>query len=318
MNENKKIIGLVLAIVLCLIVLVLGAFLYFNKIATQPPNVEETNNQINSTISKSEYHYIKDASIISETPDYTIYNLPFKVNDYEIDGELYLHKTNETIYKTVVISHGFAGNKNENRTNADFYATHGCAAYIFSYHNFYEGNASRTFDYSLLTEMADLNAVIDGILEYDFTDRSRLFLAGYSQGGAVSALVAATRPDDLRGIVLFYPALMIPDMARERYTSKDVIPETDTLWDSTVYRRYFLDAYDIDAYSEIAKFKKDVLLMQGDSDLIVPKSVGDKVSTVYDNCEYHVIEGAGHSFNNVAYNTNSMTVDFMERKIDNN
>lgn len=317
MNENKKIIGLVLAIVLCLIVLVAGAFLYFNKIASQPQQIEEANNQISSTISKSEYHYIKDASIISETPDYTIYNLPFKVNDYEIDGELYLPKTNETIYKTVVISHGFAGNKEENRTNADFYATHGCAAYIFSYHNFYEGNASRTFDYSLLTEMADLNAVIDGILEYDFTDRSRLFLAGYSQGGAVSALVAANRPDDLRGIVLFYPALMIPDMARERYTSKDVIPETDTLWDSTVYRRYFMDAYDIDVYSEIAKFKKDVLLMQGDSDLIVPKSVGDKVSTIYDNCEYHVIEGAGHSFNNVAYNTNSMTVDFMQRKIDN-
>lgn len=318
MSDNNKIVGLVIAIVLCFVVLIAGVILYFGKTAPDTEVVEDSTNDISGTVAKTEYHYIKDAPILSETSDYVIYNLPFKVNDYEIDGELYLPKTNETIFKTVVISHGFAGNKNENRTNADFYATHGCAAYIFSYHNFYEGNASRTFDYSLKTEMVDLNAVIDGILEYDFTDRSRLFLAGYSQGGAVSALVAATRPDDLRGIVLFYPALMIPDMTRERYASKDVIPETDTLWDSTVYRRYFLDAYDIDAYSEISKFKKDVLLMQGDSDVIVPKSVGDKVSQTYENCEYHVIEGAGHSFNNVAYNTNSMTVDFMQRKIDNN
>lgn len=318
MSENYKIVGLVIAIVLCFVVLIAGVILYFSKTAPDTEVVEESTNDISGTVAKTEYHYIKDAPILNETSDYVIYNLPFKVNDYEIDGELYLPKTNETIYKTVVISHGFAGDKEENRTNADFYATHGCAAYIFSYHNFYQGSRSWTYDYSLKTEIFDLNAVIDGILEYDFTDRSRLFLAGYSQGGAVSALVAATRPDDLRGIVLFYPALMIPDMTRERYASKDVIPETDTLWDSTVYRRYFLDAYDIDAYSEIFKFKKDVLLMQGDSDLIVPKSVGDKVSQTYENCEYHVIEGAGHSFNNVAYNTNSMTVDFMQRKIDNN
>lgn len=317
MSENNKIVGLVIAIVLCFVVLIAGVILYFSKTAPDTEVVEESTNDISGTVAKTEYHYIKDEKVIGETSDYVIYSLQFKVNGYEIDGELYLPKTNETIYKTVVISHGFAGDKEENRTNADFYATHGCAAYIFSYHNFYKGSRTWTYDYSLKTEIFDLNAVIDGILEYDFTDRSRLFLAGYSQGGAVSALVAATRPDDLRGIVLFYPALMIPDMTRERYASKDVIPETDTLWDSTVYRRYFLDAYDIDAYSEISKFKKDVLLMQGDSDLIVPKSVGDKVSQTYENCEYHVIEGAGHSFNNVAYNTNSMTVDFMQRKIDN-
>lgn len=318
MKENKKIVGLIIAILVCVVLLIVGIFMYFNKTSpVQSSDPEQTStNEINSTVSKSEYHYIKNANILSENDDYIIYSLPFKVSDYEIDGELYLPKTNETIFKTVVISHGFSGDKEENRTNADFYATHGCASYIFSYHNFYEGSAPRTYDYSLKTEMADLNAIVDGILEYDFTDRSRLFLAGYSQGGAVSALVAASRPDDLRGVVLFYPALMIPDMARERYSSKDAIPETDTLWDATVFKRYFSDAYDIDAYAEISKFKKDVLLMQGDQDLIVPKSVGDKVNESYANCEYHIIEGAGHSFNNVAYNTNLMTVEFMQQKID--
>lgn len=60
-----------------------------------------------------------------------------------------------------------------------------------------------------MTEVADLNAVVDMIKTLDFVDTDNIFLLGRSQGGFVSALTAAQREDDIQGMVLFYPAFVI-------------------------------------------------------------------------------------------------------------
>lgn len=44
---------------------------------------------------------------------------------------------------------------------------------------------------SVITETGDLNAVIEQVKNWDWVDKENIFLIGESQGGCVSALVAA-------------------------------------------------------------------------------------------------------------------------------
>jgi dienelactone hydrolase len=119
---------------------------------------------------------------------------------------------------------------------------------------------------------------------------------GSSQGGAVSALISAKR-DDIKGTVLLYPALGIPSSVSKWYSSKDKVPEEVKMTQKiTVGKKYFLDVWDYDVYSEIVKDKKDILIIQGTSDLLVLPSQTKKVHKIYENSELYFIEGAGHGF----------------------
>ena len=67
---------------------------------------------------------------------------------------------------------------------------------------------------SVLTETKDLKAVIEYVRNLSYTDSEKILLMGCSQGGFVSALVAAKNNFPIEKLVLFYPALCIPDDAR--------------------------------------------------------------------------------------------------------
>ena len=68
---------------------------------------------------------------------------------------------------------------------------------------------------SVLTEVLDLEAVIDHVLQLPYIDAGKgVLLIGCSQGGFVSALTAARRKEQVSRLALFYPALCIPDDAR--------------------------------------------------------------------------------------------------------
>lgn len=46
-------------------------------------------------------------------------------------------------------------------------------------------------------------------------DSDNLFLMGTSQGGAVSAITGAAHKEEIRGMVLLYPAFVMTDHANE-------------------------------------------------------------------------------------------------------
>ena len=133
---------------------------------------------------------------------------------------------------------------------------------------------------SLLTEVDDLNAVVDDVKALDYVDADRVYLMGASQGGAVSALTAADRAsrglDDIAGAILLYPALNIPDEVREAYPTEDALPEKPenflTMQDEgeELGPRYFSDAFGLDAFEAISAYNGNVLLIQGLADEAVP------------------------------------------------
>ena len=59
--------------------------------------------------------------------------------------------------------------------------------------------------------------------------------------------------------------------------------------------------WDYDVYKEIGNYTDKVLLLHGSADSIVPLSYSDRAAQVYEDVEYHVIEGAGHGFSGSAF-----------------
>ena len=116
-----------------------------------------------------------------------------------------------------IVSHGFMANQETTKKYAQHLARLGYAAYCYDFNG---GSAlknlssGKTTDMSVLTEVKDLEAVIAYTSSLAYTDEAHILLMGCSQGGFVSALTAAKHPELAEKLVLFYPALCIPDDAR--------------------------------------------------------------------------------------------------------
>lgn len=151
-------------------------------------------------------------------------------------------------------------------------------------------------DMSVLTEKADLEAVLKEVQGWDFVDTDSIYLMGNSQGGVVTAMTAAEHRDEIRAVVLVYPAFCIYDDVHEMFDSPEEIPETHRLLGMLLGQRYFLDTWDQEPYALIQEYGKDILLIHGSRDSIVPLPYSDKLAETVENVEYHVIQGADHGF----------------------
>ena len=72
----------------------------------------------------------------------------------------------------------------------------------------------KSTDMTITTQVQDLAAVKNFILQQTYADAERLVLLGVSQGGFVSGLAAAADPDMVKKLIMIFPALCIPDDAR--------------------------------------------------------------------------------------------------------
>lgn len=237
--------------------------------------------------------------------------LPYEyVYEYETQ-ELYANRDDNQIYgvvyvpqgagekmPTVIFSHGFGGNYQVETPYAEALAAKGYVVYCFDFCGGSPGSRSdgSTLEMSVFTEQADLEAVIRMMQEQPYVDNSNIFLMGTSMGGAVSAVTAAANEDVIQGAILLYPAFVLVDDANEQFQSTEDIPDTYYhLW-MTVGRIFAEDLLDYDIYGAIAAYKKDVLLIHGDADSIVPLSYSEKALEAYDSASLEVLPGAGHGF----------------------
>ena len=180
---------------------------------------------------------------------------------------------------------------------AELLASHGFATYCFDFRG---GGGSRSdgrmTEMSLITEATDILTIIEDAKEWSFVDPDRIILLGESQGGAASAIASARNTEDVNGLILCYPALLVHDAVHEYFDSLDEVPDSYFFEWLTVGRPYAVDVWDYDVYAEIGNYAKPVLLMHGDRDGIVPISYAEKAAEVYPDAEYHVIHRGGHGF----------------------
>ena len=222
-----------------------------------------------------------------------------KANGRNIYGEILLPEGKEGKLPTVICSHGFGSSYSlcENIAGKPL-AAQGYAAVCCDFC----GGSKKTksdltmMDMSIMTEKEDLLAIIDFVKTLDFVDTDNLFLLGESQGGCVSGITAPERKDDLKAMVLYYPAFCIPDMAHERFKSKEEITEKCDAFKLEISRKYYADVWDLDIYKTIAAFDKPVLIMHGDKDEMVPHKYGKMAAEAYPDAVFETFEGEVHGW----------------------
>ena len=224
--------------------------------------------------------------------------MTFPNGDKQLYAVVYTPEEQKDSYPTVIISHGFSGSHKDNMARAELLAQNGFCAVVF---DFYGGNqASKSggnmTEMSVLTEAEDLSAMMDGMLALPYVDKNNLFLMGCSQGGFVSAYVAAKRPADVKALVLLFPAFALQDDCWNRHGSIENIPETEVVMNQPLGAIYSRDAMSFDIYDVIGDYKGPVLIHHGDKDDVVNISYSEKAAQIYENVEFTVIHNGGHGF----------------------
>lgn len=235
----------------------------------------------------------------SELPtyEYTEEEILLDNNSETIYGLLFIPVKNEETFPLIILSHGLGASYRSELEYAKEFASHGIAAFCFDFRG---GGGSmsdgETTEMSVMTEVSDLTVVLDNAQNWEHINKEKIILFGESQGGMVSAIVAARNNKTIDGLILLYPGFVISDVVNTMFDSVEDIPETYDFYWITLGKQYVLDLKDYDVYEEIGDFKKDVLILHGTEDEIVASSYSEKADRIYDNSKLIFIEGAKHGF----------------------
>ena len=238
-------------------------------------------------ITDTEYKYVREKRTI-EGPNGMIV------------GNLFTPETEADAGRLVILSHGLSTTQWQNMNTANSLAHAGVRVFIFDYcggaiHSQSEG---KTTDMSVITEKADLNAVIDAVKAWKGVDPNKIGIIGYSQGGFVAALTAAER-DDIDRLCLIYPALSMFAEIRGDYPDGSMIPEQQKRNGMLVGKRYYQDIIDLQTdniYEYVASYTGPVMIQHGTADAAVPYESSVAAAAAYPNCEFITLEGASHGF----------------------
>lgn len=216
----------------------------------------------------------------------------------KIVGKVYRPQTEGKV-PLVIFSHGLSSTQSSGKSYAAFLASRGVAVYIF---DFGGGSTKSKSDgdpqqMSIMTEVADLKAIVEDSQQWDFVNPQKITLLGASQGGVVSALLASQESEAIDGLILLYPAFIIPELVKNTYHSLKEVPENPSyLGALNLGRKYVTDIWGLDIYKEIATYPKKVLILHGSQDRIVPIVYSKRAQETYPDAELFEIIGAGHQF----------------------
>ena len=238
----------------------------------------------------------------TEKEPFTETTFEFERGDLTIRGTEYRPQGEKL--PVAIVSHGFMAWQDSVRHYAKELARMGYCSYCFDFCGgcvMKKGKSDgATTDMSVLTEVQDLEAVIGYVRSLPYTG-SDLLLMGCSQGGFVSALVAAKHPGQVNKLVLFYPALCIPDDARAgkmmfaKFDPKN-IPERINCGPMKLGRCYPADVINMDPIAEIKSYRGPVLIVHGTKDAIVAPDYSRQAQRAYPNAKLHFIECGAHGF----------------------
>ena len=233
-----------------------------------------------------------------------------KDNGKMIRGMIFRPEAEDKKYPAVIFSHGFGSNYNELIHHGSGYAENGIVCAFFDFCGGGEESTSdgTMLEMTVLTEADDLEAVMDTVLDLPYVDKDALYLQGESQGGFVSALVGVRRKADVKGLILWYPAFVIPDDAKERAKTG-----TTNVFGHELSSDYDRVAKAIDVKKLQQDFGKPVLLIHGDKDPVVPIEYSRSAAANYGYATLREVRGAGHGFEGKdSEDARGMSIDFIK------
>lgn len=229
----------------------------------------------------------------------------------QIYGMLYADPSSSHPHPTVILAHSASLTHEAMAGYALRLARKGMAAYCFDFCGGSKDSKSdgATDSMTVFTEVEDLRAVVKAIRQQAFVDKDHVYLLGSSQGGLVSALTAEEMPDELAGMVLFYPAFNIPELVKQ-FSGWGNMGNWGDFGDwgdwgdfgdfggmMSMSEAYIASIKDFDVWAHIGSFPRPVCIVHGTQDIIVKVSYSEKAAKLYPNATLHKIEGANHGFN---------------------
>lgn len=224
-----------------------------------------------------------------------ITELIYEKEDDMIYGKLYLVDSNRKQQPIIIISHGLSLNHTIMIPYAEKLYKKGISSYILDFRGggYDSKSTGEIRDMTIQTEMDDLNFIIDSLKKEEFVDKNNIYLAGHSQGGLVSNLVASKR-NDIKKLFLFAPAYEIPDDMKEKDNPKE--RNVLNLMPEHLGDNYINCAINIDVFNEIIGYNGEVNIFHGMEDKRVPIEYSVKADKVLENSYVYVYEEGEHRF----------------------
>lgn len=260
-----------------------------DKSSEQTENSVQNETQAKDKVKKPVKPFLKTEEINVEANDRTVYGKGYRPDDKEK-------------HPAIIMCHGYNGAHTDFTNECIYFAQNGYVAFAIDFC----GGSGRSkssglsTDMTIFTEKEDLLAVFDYVSTMENVDPEQIYLFGGSQGGLVAAMAAEERADKVKGLALYFPAFNIPDNWRGNYKTEAEIPETVDFWGLMLGKNFFVSMRDYYSFESLGKFSKEVLIVQGDKDDIVPLSVAQRIEQLYSNAELVVLPGEAHGFTPVA------------------
>lgn len=188
-----------------------------------------------------------------------------------------------------IVSHGFMAFQDTVRQYAKAMAEMGYVSYCFDFCGgcVIKGKSDgSTTEMSVLTEVKDLEAVIRYARGREYSNPEEILLMGCSRDGFVSAIAASKLNGIISKLVMFYPALCIPDDARAgkmMFAKFDPgnIPDIIRCGPMKLGKCYVRDVIGMAPYQEIQDFSGDILIVHGTKDKIVNMEYSKRAYEIY-------------------------------------
>lgn len=209
-----------------------------------------------------------------------------------------------------IVQHGLTGHMEEEHILAVSQALREAGVATLRVEMYGHGKSGGTFGkHTLLKWVDNMLDVIDYAKGLDWV--SEIYLCGHSQGGLLTMLVAALRPDDLKAIIPMSPAIVIVDNALQgvlfgmTFDPKHV-PDRIYMGDPNLAEGgtetpffcgdYFRIAQHIHVDEAIAGFHGPVLLVHGTQDQAVPVQYSIDAAKGYEHAQLVLIENDDHNY----------------------
>lgn len=217
--------------------------------------------------------------------------------DSKVYGKIYMPEKEGTC-PAIIMSHGYNGANTDFVNECNYFAKNG---YVACAIDFCGGSArskssGKTTETTIFTEKSNVLATFRYIKQLENVDADRIYLFGGSQGGLVTALAAEEIADEVKGMMLYFPAFNIPDDWRKMHPDVNKIPETIDFWGLKLGKVFATSMHDFYTFDNIGSFSKKVLILYGKKDNIVPYSYIQRAEKTYKNVEVILYPNDGHGF----------------------
>lgn len=171
---------------------------------------------------------------------------------------------------------------------------------------------------TIAKELEDARAIYDYVSSLSYV--SDIAILGHSQGGVVASMFAgmlAAEGKSPAALVLLAPGTVIKEACQgghffgNRFDPANPPEYIKCFKMFKLGREYMLSCQNLQIYETAAAFQGPVCILHGDNDDTVPLWCSEKFLPIYNNPQFHLIEGENHRFSKKTGEMLSIVSDFL-------